>query len=78
MGRSRGLGPEQRLPPAAWWFSDPEVLADVRSIVDQPDYTPQDPRELCGRVLTTCYMGSENSSQETRERAAELARQIGR
>ncbi|XP_077613491.1 glutamine-dependent NAD(+) synthetase [Crocuta crocuta] len=54
-----------------------EVLADVRSIVDQPDYTPQDPRELCGRVLTTCYMGSENSSRETRERAAELARQIG-
>ncbi|XP_077913761.1 glutamine-dependent NAD(+) synthetase isoform X1 [Halichoerus grypus] len=54
-----------------------EVLADVRAIVDQLSYTPQDPRELCGRVLTTCYMASENSSQETCDRARELARQIG-
>ncbi|XP_030187307.1 glutamine-dependent NAD(+) synthetase isoform X2 [Lynx canadensis] len=54
-----------------------EVLADVRTIVDQLDYTPRGPRELCGRVLTTCYMASENSSRETRDRAAELARQIG-
>ncbi|XP_061263316.1 glutamine-dependent NAD(+) synthetase isoform X5 [Bos javanicus] len=54
-----------------------EVLADVRTIVSQPSYTPQDPRELCGRVLTTCYMASENSSQETCDRARELAQQIG-
>nr|XP_058160976.1 glutamine-dependent NAD(+) synthetase isoform X2 [Dasypus novemcinctus] len=54
-----------------------EVLADVRTIVDQIDYTPQDPRDLCGRILTTCYMASENSSQETCQRARELAQQIG-
>ncbi|XP_068832901.1 glutamine-dependent NAD(+) synthetase isoform X2 [Capricornis sumatraensis] len=54
-----------------------EVLADVRTIVNQPSYTPQDPQELCGRVLTTCYMASENSSQETCDRARELAQQIG-
>ncbi|XP_047374651.1 glutamine-dependent NAD(+) synthetase isoform X2 [Sciurus carolinensis] len=54
-----------------------EVLADVRAILDQSSYTPQDPRELCGRVLTTCYMASENSSQETCSRARELAQQIG-
>ncbi|XP_048216989.1 glutamine-dependent NAD(+) synthetase-like isoform X1 [Perognathus longimembris pacificus] len=54
-----------------------EVLADVRLIVDQSGYIPQDPRELCGRLLTTCYMASENSSQETRRRARELAEQIG-
>ncbi|XP_040495545.1 glutamine-dependent NAD(+) synthetase isoform X6 [Ursus maritimus] len=54
-----------------------EVLADVRTIVDQLSYTPQDPRDLCGRVLTTCYMASENSSQETCDRARELAQQIG-
>jgi hypothetical protein len=29
-------------------------------------------------VFTTCYMGSENSSVETKNRAAELAQQIGR
>uniref|UniRef100_G1LLX9 Glutamine-dependent NAD(+) synthetase n=1 Tax=Ailuropoda melanoleuca TaxID=9646 RepID=G1LLX9_AILME len=54
-----------------------EVLADVRTIVDQLSYTPQDPQDLCGRVLTTCYMASENSSQETCDRARELAQQIG-
>ncbi|XP_010955103.2 glutamine-dependent NAD(+) synthetase isoform X5 [Camelus bactrianus] len=54
-----------------------EVLADVRTIVDQPSYTPQDPRELCGRILTTCYMAGENSSRETCDRAKELAQQVG-
>ncbi|NIG58410.1 glutamine-dependent NAD(+) synthetase [Pontoporia blainvillei] len=54
-----------------------EVLADVRTIVNQTSYTPQDPRELCGRILTTCYMASENSSQETCNRAGDLAQQIG-
>ena len=64
--------------PSVPRVSDLEVLADVRTIVNQLSYTPQDPRELCGRVLTTCYMASENSSQETCDRARELAQQIGR
>ncbi|XP_023382282.1 glutamine-dependent NAD(+) synthetase-like [Pteropus vampyrus] len=54
-----------------------DVLADIRAITSQVSYTPQDPRELCGRLLTTCYMASENSSQETSDRARELAEQIG-
>lgn len=64
--------------PSVRPFSDPEVLADVRTIVNEINYTPEDPRELCGRVLTTCYMASENSSQETNDRARDLAQQIGR
>ncbi|XP_077901528.1 glutamine-dependent NAD(+) synthetase isoform X2 [Ictidomys tridecemlineatus] len=54
-----------------------EVLADVQALLSQNSYIPQDPRELCGRLLTTCYMASENSSQETCSRARELAQQIG-
>ncbi|XP_040826599.1 glutamine-dependent NAD(+) synthetase isoform X2 [Ochotona curzoniae] len=54
-----------------------DVLADIRAIVDHSNYSPKDPRELCGRVLTTCYMASQNSSQETCSRARELAQQIG-
>ncbi|XP_066108397.1 glutamine-dependent NAD(+) synthetase isoform X2 [Saccopteryx bilineata] len=54
-----------------------EVLADVQTVVNEAGYAPQDPRELCGRILTTCYMASENSSQETSDRARELAQQIG-
>lgn len=57
---------------------DQQVLTDVQNLVDESSYTPQDPRELCGRLLTTCYMASENSSQETHSRATELAQLIGR
>ena len=34
------------------------------------------PQQLAGRLLTTVYMGTVNSSQETKDRAASLARQV--
>jgi NAD+ synthase (glutamine-hydrolysing) len=61
--------------------SDAQVIADARRIVGEPegsDYVPTDARELCGRIMHTCYMGTENSSAETRGRAKELAEAIGR
>ncbi|KAL4642031.1 glutamine-dependent NAD(+) synthetase [Arapaima gigas] len=54
-----------------------QVLQDVRCVVGNATYTPKDPRELCGRLFTTCYMASENSSQDTCKRAKDLAAQIG-
>ncbi|XP_033842416.2 glutamine-dependent NAD(+) synthetase [Periophthalmus magnuspinnatus] len=54
-----------------------QVLLDVRRVAGDDSYRPDDPRELCGRLFTSCYMSSENSSTETRSRAHELARQIG-
>ncbi|XP_030917028.1 glutamine-dependent NAD(+) synthetase isoform X2 [Geospiza fortis] len=54
-----------------------DVLADARRIVNDETYIPEDPREFCKRVLTTCYMASENSSQDTCNRAKLLAEQIG-
>ncbi|KAM7299174.1 glutamine-dependent NAD(+) synthetase isoform X1 [Ixodes scapularis] len=56
---------------------DAEVLQDVRRIVGDPDYVPREPRDLCNRVLVTCYMGTENSSRETRALAKDLANQVG-
>jgi NAD+ synthase (glutamine-hydrolysing) len=56
------------------------VIADARSIVGGPvdsEYIPSDPREFCGRIFHTCYMGTENSSAETRNRAKALAEAIG-
>jgi NAD+ synthase (glutamine-hydrolysing) len=61
--------------------SDTQVIADARRIVGEPEgseYVPTDARELCGRIMHTCYMGTENSSAETRGRAKELAEAIGR
>ncbi|MBS1890111.1 MAG: hypothetical protein JST59_02370 [Actinobacteria bacterium] len=37
----------------------------------------EDPKLLCNRVFFTCYMGTKNSSKETRDRAENLAKQIG-
>lgn len=47
-------------------------MSDVRKIMCQSDYVPTDPMELCNRLLVTCYMGTENSSQETKQRAAQV------
>lgn len=54
-----------------------QVLADVQRIVQDDGYVPTEPSELANRLFHTCYMGSSNSSAATRERAAELSRQIG-
>jgi NAD+ synthase (glutamine-hydrolysing) len=57
--------------------NDTQVLHDVRKILGDPDFTPDNPAALCNRLLVTCYMGSENSSRETRQRASVLANQLG-
>jgi len=57
-----------------------QVIADARRIAGEPEdsnYVPSDARELCGRIMHTCYMGTENSSVETRGRAKELAEALG-
>lgn len=56
---------------------DEQVLKDVRQILVDAEYTPTDAKDLCNRLLVTCYMGSENSSKETRQRANALSDQIG-
>lgn len=57
------------------------MLDDVRRITGEPEgstYVPDDHRELCNRIFYTSYMGTENSSAETRQRAKDLAEDIGR
>jgi NAD+ synthase (glutamine-hydrolysing) len=57
---------------------NPQVLSDVRRITGENDkYIPTDPKELCNRIFFTCYMGTVNSSNETKQRSADLANQIG-
>ncbi|KAI0322768.1 glutamine-dependent NAD synthetase with GAT domain-containing protein [Amylostereum chailletii] len=60
--------------------ADKQVIADARRMVGEPEdsgYIPSDPKEFCGRIMHTCYMGTENSSRETRQRAKQLAESIG-
>eukprot|EP00455_Lapot_gusevi_P003048 TRINITY_DN1125_c0_g1_i2.p1 TRINITY_DN1125_c0_g1~~TRINITY_DN1125_c0_g1_i2.p1 ORF type:complete len:713 (+),score=222.83 TRINITY_DN1125_c0_g1_i2:82-2220(+) len=61
-------------------LGDAQVIADARRVVGEPadsSYVPSDPREFCNRFFHTCYMGTENSSSETRERSAGLANDLG-
>lgn len=66
-----------RLVVAAVQSGDSQVLHDVRKILADPEYTPDNPAALCNRLLVTCYMGTENSSKETKQRASILASQLG-
>jgi len=45
---------------------------------EDSEYLPTDPKEFSNRIFHTCYMGTENSSAETRNRAKDLAKTIGR
>lgn len=56
------------------------VIEDARRLArveEDSDYIPSDPTEFANRIFHTCYMGSVNSSNETRQRAKDLAKAIG-
>jgi len=55
-------------------------LLHIARMTGEPEdssYIPSDPREFANRIFHTCYMGTENSSVETRRRARQLADAIG-
>ncbi|KAL1412074.1 glutamine-dependent NAD(+) synthetase [Vanrija albida] len=57
-----------------------QVIADARRMTGEPEdsaYLPTDAKEFCNRIFHTCYMGTQNSSAETRKRAKDLAEAIG-
>ncbi|KAL9613085.1 MAG: hypothetical protein Q9167_002342 [Letrouitia subvulpina] len=57
-----------------------QVIKDMRRICGEPEdsaWLPSDPPQLCERIFHTCYMGTENSSKQTRDRACQLAKDIG-
>eukprot|EP00808_Paulinella_micropora_P029108 g24370.t1 len=59
---------------------DPQVLSDVRRILGRAQdsgYVPRSREELAHAILHTCYMGTSNSSTETKERAENLSKEIG-
>jgi hypothetical protein len=62
------------------YAADQAVIDDARRMTGEPEgseYVPLDPKEFASRIFHTCYMGTENSSPETRKRAKDLAEAIG-
>ncbi|KAH8161918.1 hypothetical protein CIB48_g6326 [Xylaria polymorpha] len=53
------------------------TLADLRRVTGLKDLVPKTPQEIVNLILTTCYMGTVNSSEETRSRAEILSTKIG-
>lgn len=51
---------------------DIQVLDDVRKILGDPQFVPDNAAALCNRLLVTCYMGGQNSSEKTRKLASTL------
>lgn len=54
-----------------------QVIADAARLAGEDGYVPKDPAEFANRIFYTCYMGTSNSSAETRQRAKKLAEVIG-
>eukprot|EP01130_Rhizamoeba_saxonica_P017339 TRINITY_DN8375_c0_g1_i1.p1 TRINITY_DN8375_c0_g1~~TRINITY_DN8375_c0_g1_i1.p1 ORF type:complete len:738 (-),score=143.11 TRINITY_DN8375_c0_g1_i1:13-2226(-) len=55
-----------------------QVLLDLRRIAGyNGDEMPESPQEIASRIFFTCYMGTNNSSEETANRARIIAEDIG-
>nr|XP_053627805.1 glutamine-dependent NAD(+) synthetase-like [Cherax quadricarinatus] len=54
-----------------------QVLSEVRTVVEDSDYMPTDPPELCGRLLHTLYLPTYDSSPHAAHCASQLAMAIG-
>ncbi len=69
-----------RMVASAALEGNEQVIKDAKVVAGLPedsDYKPTDPKEFCGRIFHTCFMGTENSSEDTRSRAKQLAADIG-
>ncbi|KAL9649390.1 hypothetical protein ABK040_014301 [Willaertia magna] len=54
------------------------LLKDLRRICGKDDnWVPSSDKEIANIVFVTCYMGTENSSEQTKGRAKKLAEEIG-
>ncbi|OAA66733.1 glutamine-dependent NAD(+) synthetase synthase [Niveomyces insectorum RCEF 264] len=67
-----------RLAVAAAKQGNQQVIADMKRIAAYSAELPETPEALCNQILHTVYLGMEaQSSQETRQRAKDLAARIG-
>ena len=48
---------------------DKECLADLRKVVKDPNFTPDRFEDIVRRILVTSYLGTANSSEDTKSRS---------
>lgn len=54
-----------------------QVLSDIRFLTKEPGFTPESPQEVANKLFYSSFMGTVNSSKETRARSKELASKLG-
>lgn len=60
-----------------WKEGNMEVRKALKEMVKDEGFVPKSQKDIVGKILFTCYMGGENSSKETMERARNLSEEIG-
>ncbi|VEU21451.1 DEKNAAC102707 [Brettanomyces naardenensis] len=69
-----------RLVVQACARGEEQVIKDARAVAGFPadsSWIPATPQEFANKMFHTCYMGTNNSSKETRSRAKQLAEKVG-
>jgi len=54
-----------------------QTLEDLREVVQEPEFTPTNGKQIVNKLFYTCFMGTSYSSEEGRSRAKILAEEIG-
>ncbi|ODV64728.1 glutamine-dependent NAD(+) synthetase with GAT domain-containing protein [Hyphopichia burtonii NRRL Y-1933] len=66
-----------RLVVASIKDGNEQVLKDVQMLTHESDFIPKTPQEVAARLFYTSFMGTVNSSIDTRSRAKELSEKVG-
>jgi NAD+ synthase (glutamine-hydrolysing) len=53
------------------------ILDELRNVVRDKKYVPASAEDICSKLFYTAYLATDNSSQETTQRAAAIAKEIG-
>jgi NAD+ synthase (glutamine-hydrolysing) len=54
-----------------------ELLGELQKILKDKEYEPESAKEMCGKLLYTVYLATENSSDETKKRSKKIAESFG-
>ena len=53
------------------------MIQDLQTILKDQTFIPSSPHQICQKLFYTCFMGTSNSSTQTRSRAQRLSETIG-
>ena len=53
------------------------ITSTFRRIIKNPEFTPETPRDIVKEILFTCYLPSQYSSDDSKQRADDIAKFVG-